>query len=150
MTAFLQRYNVGPRLAAAFAVLIVLSALIAIIGYRGLSSARTLVDDLVHQNMVKIRLSNDMMNANYIIAMQIRNVVLPTSSEDNLKFIETIQAARADYSKAREALYTIPPSDQGREIRAEIDRRRAVVKALNDRVMDPSRPAIAMRPCPCC
>lgn len=95
MTAFLQRYNVGPRLAAAFAVLIVLSALIAIIGYRGLSSARTLVDDLVHQNMVKIRLSNDMMNANYIIAMQIRNVVLPTSSEDNLKFIETIQAARA-------------------------------------------------------
>ncbi|CAE1136753.1 methyl-accepting chemotaxis protein [Xanthomonas euroxanthea] len=136
MTAFLQRYNVGPRLAAAFAVLIVLSALIAIIGYRGLSSARTLVDDLVHQNMVKIRLSNDMMNANYIIAMQIRNVVLPTSSEDNLKFIETIQAARADYSKAREALYTIPPSDQGREIRAEIDRRRAVVKALNDQVMD--------------
>ncbi|KER83324.1 methyl-accepting chemotaxis protein [Xanthomonas arboricola] len=136
MTALLQRYNVGPRLAAAFAVLIVLSGLIAFIGYRGLTSARALVDQLVHQNMEKIRLSNDMMNANYIISMQIRNVALPTSNEDNLKFVELIKTARADYSKAREALYAIPPSDQGREIRAEIDRRRAVVKALNDKVMD--------------
>ncbi|CAE6761651.1 methyl-accepting chemotaxis protein [Xanthomonas arboricola] len=136
MTALLQRYNVGPRLAAAFAVLIVLSGIIAFIGYRGLTSARALVDHLVHQNMEKIRLSNDMMNANYIISMQIRNVALPTSNEDNLKFVELIKTARADYSKAREALYAIPPSDQGREIRAEIDRRRAVVKALNDKVMD--------------
>ncbi|WP_434983185.1 methyl-accepting chemotaxis protein [Xanthomonas arboricola] len=136
MTALLQRYNVGPRLAAAFAVLIVLSGLIAFIGYRGLTSARALVDQLVHQNMEKIRLSHAMMNANSVIAMQIRNVALPTSNEDNVKFIELIQAARADYSKAREALYAIPPSDQGREIRAEIDRRRAVVKALNDKVMD--------------
>lgn len=40
MTSLLQRYNVGPRLAAAFAILIVLSGLVALIGYRGLSSAR--------------------------------------------------------------------------------------------------------------
>ncbi|WP_407470309.1 methyl-accepting chemotaxis protein [Xanthomonas campestris pv. raphani] len=136
MTALLQRYNVGPRLAAAFAVLIVLSGIIAFIGYRGLTSARALVDHLVHQNMVKIRLSNDMMNANYIISMQIRNVVLPTSNEDNLKFIETIKGARADYVKARETLYAIPPSEEGKAIRAEIDRRREIVKVLNDKVMD--------------
>ncbi|MBB3799689.1 methyl-accepting chemotaxis protein-1 (serine sensor receptor) [Xanthomonas arboricola] len=136
MTALLQRYNVGPRLAAAFAVLIVLSGIIAFIGYRGLTSARALVDHLVHQNMEKIRLSHDMMNANYVIAMQIRNVVLPTSNEDNLKFIEIIKTARADYLKARETLYAIPPSEEGKAIRAEIDRRRAVAKVLNDKVMD--------------
>ncbi|WP_232782288.1 MCP four helix bundle domain-containing protein, partial [Xanthomonas citri] len=94
MTKLLQRYNVGPRLAAAFAVLIVLSGLIAFIGYRGLSASRALVDHLVNQNMVKIRLSNTMMNANSVIATQIRNVVLPTSNEDNLKFIENIKNAR--------------------------------------------------------
>ncbi|WP_349791250.1 methyl-accepting chemotaxis protein [Xanthomonas sp. WHRI 7064] len=136
MTALLQRYNVGPRLAAAFAVLIVLSGIIAFIGYRGLTSARALVDQLVHQNMEKIRLSNDMMNANYIISMQIRNVALPTSNEDNLKFVELIKTARADYLKARETLYAIPPSEEGKAIRAEIDRRRAVAKVLNDKVID--------------
>ncbi|NIK00660.1 methyl-accepting chemotaxis protein [Xanthomonas cannabis] len=136
MTALLQRYNVGPRLAAAFAVLIVLSGLIAFIGYRGLSSARALVDDIVHQNMVKIRLSNDMINANFIIGMQLRNVVLPTTDEENRQFIATIQSARADYNKAREALYAMPPSDQGKVLRAEIDARRAEVKVLNDKVMD--------------
>ncbi|MCC4616991.1 methyl-accepting chemotaxis protein [Xanthomonas campestris pv. asclepiadis] len=136
MTALLQRYNVGPRLAAAFAVLIVLSSIIAFIGYRGLTSARALVDHLVHQNMQKIRLSNDMMSANYIISMQIRNVVLPTSNEDNLKFIEIIKTARTDYLKARETLYAIPPSEEGKAIRAEIDRRRAVAKELNDKVID--------------
>lgn len=34
MNALLQRYNVGPRLASAFAILIVLSGAIAFIGYR--------------------------------------------------------------------------------------------------------------------
>ncbi|MCC8539697.1 methyl-accepting chemotaxis protein [Xanthomonas axonopodis pv. poinsettiicola] len=136
MNALLQRYNVGPRLAAAFAILIVLSAAIAVIGYRGLSSARELVDAIVHENMVKIRLSNDMINANYVIAAEIRNVVLPTTDEQNRTFIKNVQAARADYSKARDALYAIPPSDQGKLIRAKIDANRAKAKVLNDKVID--------------
>ncbi|PKV11797.1 methyl-accepting chemotaxis protein [Xanthomonas prunicola] len=136
MNAFLQRYNVGPRLAVAFAVLIVLSATIAFIGYRGLSSARTLVDALVSQNMTKIRLSNDMINANYVIAAELRNVVLPTSDEENRKFIKNVQAARADYTKARDALYAMPTSPAGKQIRDEMDRRRAVVRGLNDKVID--------------
>ncbi|AOD14939.1 methyl-accepting chemotaxis protein [Xanthomonas fragariae] len=136
MTALLQRYNIGPRLAAAFAVLIVLSGVIAFIGYRGLSSARSLLEQLVHENMVKIRLSNDMMNANFTISVQVRNVVLPTSDEDNLKFIAQIQSARADYTKARDALYAMPPSEQEKQLRADLDARRAEVKALNDKVID--------------
>ncbi|WP_372184616.1 methyl-accepting chemotaxis protein [Xanthomonas axonopodis] len=136
MTSLLQRYNVGPRLAAAFAVLIVLSGLIALIGYRGLTSARALVDGIVNQNMEKIRLSNDMMNANFIIGTQLRNLVLPTSDEENRQFVAKIQSARADYNKAREALYAMPASEQGKILRAEIDARRAEVKGLNDKVMD--------------
>ncbi|OOX24889.1 chemotaxis protein [Xanthomonas campestris pv. azadirachtae] len=77
-----------------------------------------------------------MMNANSVIATQIRNVVLPTSNEDNLKFIENIKNARADYVKAREALYATPPSEEGKEIRAEIDRRREIVNGLNDKVIE--------------
>ncbi|WP_143707820.1 MCP four helix bundle domain-containing protein, partial [Xanthomonas phaseoli] len=136
MTSLLQRYNVGPRLAAAFAVLIVLSGLIALIGYRGLTSARALVDDIVNQNMAKVRLSNDMMNANFIIGTQLRNLVLPTSDEENRQFVAKIQSARADYTKAREALYAMPASEQGKILRAEIDARRAEVKGFNDKVMD--------------
>ncbi|KKY07870.1 chemotaxis protein, partial [Xanthomonas phaseoli pv. phaseoli] len=130
------RFNVGPRLAAAFTVLILLSGFIAFIGYRGLSSARALVDALVHQNMTKIRLSNDMMNANYVIASELRNVVLPTSNEDNLKFIEKIKAARADYSKAREALYAMPVSTPGQVIRDDIDRLTPQVRELNNQIID--------------
>ncbi|MCE4361017.1 methyl-accepting chemotaxis protein [Xanthomonas hortorum] len=136
MTALLQRYNVGPRLAAAFAVLILLSGVIAFIGYRGLSSARSLVDQLVHENMTKIRLSNDMINANFIIGLQLRNVVLPTTDAENRDFIAKIQSARADYTKARDELYAMPPSEKGKILRAEIDARRAEVKVLNDKVMD--------------
>ncbi|MCC4605030.1 methyl-accepting chemotaxis protein [Xanthomonas campestris] len=136
MNALLQRYNVGPRLAAAFAVLIVLSGIIAFIGYRGLTNARELADGIVHQNMVKIRLSNDMMNSNFVIGTQLRNLALPYADERNGEFISAIQSARADYTKAREALYAMPASSQGQALRAEIDSRRAVVKGLNDQVMD--------------
>ncbi|WP_031333960.1 methyl-accepting chemotaxis protein, partial [Xanthomonas phaseoli] len=136
MNSLLLRFNVGPRLAAAFTVLILLSGFIAFIGYRGLTSARALVDALVHQNMTKIRLSNDMMNANYVIAAELRNVVLPTSNEDNLKFIEAIKQARADYAKAHDALYAIPSSPQGLGIRTEIDRLGQPVRDLNNKVVD--------------
>ncbi|MCC5073929.1 methyl-accepting chemotaxis protein [Xanthomonas campestris] len=136
MNALLQRYNVGRRLTAAFAVLILLSAAIALIGYRGLSSARTLVDAIVHQNMVKIRLSNDMINANYAIAVLIRNIVLPTTSEENQQFVEAFKQARADYTKARDALYAMPTNPQGQAIRDEIDGLRAEVKGFNDKVVE--------------
>lgn len=136
MNSLLLRFNVGPRLAAAFTVLILLSGFIAFIGYRGLTSARALVDALVHQNMTKIRLSNDMMNANYVIASELRNVVLPTSAEDNLRFIESIKQARADYTKARDALYAIPSSPQGVGIREEIDRLGQPVRDLNNKVVN--------------
>ncbi|MFA0922546.1 methyl-accepting chemotaxis protein [Xanthomonas fragariae] len=136
MNSLLLRFKVGPRLAAAFTVLILLSGFITFIGYRGLISARALVDDLVHQNMVKIRLSNDMMNANYTIAAQVRNIVLPTSNEENLKFIEAIKSGRADYGKAREALYAMPTSAQGQAIRDDIDRRTAAVRELNNKVIE--------------
>ncbi|AAW76096.1 chemotaxis protein [Xanthomonas oryzae pv. oryzae KACC 10331] len=136
MTSLLQRYNVGPRLAAAFAILIVLSGLVALIGYRGLSSARALIDDIVNQNMVKIRLSNDMMNANFRIGTQLRNLVLPTTAEDNQKFVAEIQSARADYSKARDELYAMPTTEQGNALRANIDKHRNEVKPLNTKVID--------------
>ncbi|AOS27929.1 chemotaxis protein [Xanthomonas oryzae pv. oryzae] len=136
MTSLLQRYNVGPRLAAAFAILIVLSGLVALIGYRGLSSARALVDDIVNQKMVKIRLSNDMMNANFRIGTQLRNLVLPTTAEDNQKFVAEIQSARADYSKARDELYAMPTTEQGNALRANIDKHRNEVKPLNTKVID--------------
>ncbi|WP_115558967.1 methyl-accepting chemotaxis protein [Xanthomonas dyei] len=135
MNALLQRYNVGPRLAAAFAVLIVLSGIIAFIGYRGLSSARALVDDIVHQNMVKIRLSNDMMNANFIIGTQVRNLALPYADERNNEFVAAIKSARVDYSKARDALYAMPASPQGMAIRTQIDSLRMAAKALNEQVI---------------
>ncbi|WP_019305075.1 methyl-accepting chemotaxis protein, partial [Xanthomonas oryzae] len=136
MNALLQRYNVGPRLAAAFAILILLSGCIALIGYRSLKSSRALLEDIVQQKMTKVRLSNEMINANYVIAMEMRNLVLPTSDAENRKFIETIQAARAHYNKARETLYAMPATSAGHAIRNEIDVRRATVKPLNDKVIE--------------
>ncbi|MFC3567377.1 methyl-accepting chemotaxis protein [Xanthomonas dyei] len=135
MNALLQRYNVGPRLAAAFAVLIVLSGIIAFIGYRGLSSAHALVDDIVHQNMTKIRLSNDMMNANFVIGTQVRNLALPYADERNNEFVAAIKSARVDYGKARDALYALPASPQDQAIRTQIDNLRMAAKALNEQVM---------------
>ncbi|MCL1552686.1 methyl-accepting chemotaxis protein [Xanthomonas nasturtii] len=135
MNAFLQRSNVGPRLAAAFAVLIVLSGIIAFIGYRGLSSAHALVDDIVHQKMIKIRLSNDMLNANYIISMQMRNSVLPNSAEQSKRFAQTILLNRETYTKVSERLHAMHSSPQERALGKEIDARRAVARPAVDEVM---------------
>ncbi|AAM41167.1 chemotaxis protein [Xanthomonas campestris pv. campestris str. 8004] len=77
-----------------------------------------------------------MVNANYVIAMQMRNIVLPTSDEENVKFLAAFKQARADYAKARDTLYAMPTNPQGQAIRDEIDRRRAETKVLNDKVVE--------------
>ncbi|WP_045757081.1 MCP four helix bundle domain-containing protein, partial [Xanthomonas albilineans] len=136
MIAFLQRYNVGVRLATAFGILILLSCTLVVAGLITLFQARGRLDSIVNRNIAAMRASSEMLNASSVVAINIRNIVLPTSQEDNIRFSKVIDQQRARYLAARKRMSEISSDAQGLAKAEEIDRMRAMSVEVNNRVID--------------
>ncbi|KAB7772034.1 methyl-accepting chemotaxis protein [Xanthomonas sp. LMG 12462] len=136
MIAFLQRYNVGARLATAFGILILLSSALVVAGLLTLFQARQRLDGIVNRNIAAIRASSDMLNASSVVAINVRNIVLPTSQEDNIRFAKVVVEQRARYQEARKRAGAIPSGAQSQAVLEDVDRARQMTVDVNNRVMD--------------
>ncbi|MCC8537474.1 methyl-accepting chemotaxis protein [Xanthomonas axonopodis pv. poinsettiicola] len=135
MTALLQRYSVGRRLGAAFALLILLSGLLVAVGLSSMASAKKQLDFIVLDRMAKIQMGNGMLDANSSIMIALGTYAMATSAELDSQALETIKTQRQRYKELRAKLDTLPSSEEGRKIRAELDALRAVSGKINDDVM---------------
>ncbi|WOB49415.1 methyl-accepting chemotaxis protein [Xanthomonas hydrangeae] len=135
MTAYLQRYNVGRRLGVAFGILILLSSLLVATGLITMANARQQFDFIVLDRMAKIQIGNGMLDANSSILIALGTYAMATSDELNNEAVATIKAQRQRYNELRAKLDTLPSSEEGRKIRAEMDARRAISGKINDQVM---------------
>ncbi|MBO9834409.1 methyl-accepting chemotaxis protein [Xanthomonas phaseoli] len=135
MNTFLQRFNVGRRLGAAFGILILLSCLLVGVGLYSMGRARTELDRIVKVNVEKMRLSNAMADANATIFVALGTLAMVTSDELNEEALATIKAERQRYAEMRKALDASTPSVAERKIRAEIDSAREISRGLNDQVI---------------
>ena len=112
MTAFLQRYNVGTRLSFAFGILILLSCALVAAGLYTLAQARERLDTVVNRNITIMQHLQDMTDDTSVIAVQLRNLVLPTSQEDNLRFAALIKDRAKAYEQTRQTLYVFSASPE--------------------------------------
>ncbi|KAB7771924.1 MCP four helix bundle domain-containing protein, partial [Xanthomonas maliensis] len=137
MIGFLQRYNVGTRLSAAFGLLILLSCGLVVAGLMTLAQARERMDSIVKRNMSFLTYTSEMRAASSAIAVQLRNIVLPTTQEENIGFAKIIQEQRQRYDQAHDTLYAVPASDAaGAEMRRRIDETREKARIVNQKVLD--------------
>ncbi|KUF28014.1 MCP four helix bundle domain-containing protein [Xanthomonas phaseoli pv. manihotis] len=104
MNTFLQRFNVGRRLGAAFGILILLSCVLVGVGLYSMGRARTELDRIVKVNVEKMRLSNAMADANAKIFVALGTLAMVTSDELNEEALATIKAERQRYAEMRKAL----------------------------------------------
>ncbi|KQQ75839.1 chemotaxis protein [Xanthomonas sp. Leaf131] len=121
MIALLQRYNVGKRLTFAFGTLILLSCGLVAAGLYTLAQARDRMDTVVNRQITIMQHLEDMTNATSVIAVQLRNIVLPTSQEDNLRFAAIIKDQLKSYEDTRRTLYVFSASPEATAIRVKID-----------------------------
>ncbi|MCC4630225.1 MCP four helix bundle domain-containing protein [Xanthomonas citri pv. malvacearum] len=122
MIGFLQRCNVGTRLSAAFGFLILLSCGLVAAGLMTLAQARGRMESIVKRNMTILEYVGEMRTASADIAINLRNIVLPTTQEENIGFAKIVWQQRQYYSDIHDKLYAIPPSDaNGAEMRRQID-----------------------------
>ncbi|UYK82029.1 methyl-accepting chemotaxis protein [Xanthomonas sacchari] len=137
MIGILQRYNVGTRLASAFGVLILLSCALVVAGLLTLKQARAMMDTIVNRRMQILDYTGEMRNASAQVAVNLRNIVLPTTQEENERFAKVVDQQRRYYGEVHDKLYAIPVSDAtGAQMRKAIDQAYERTRVANQKVLD--------------
>ncbi|KFA04583.1 chemotaxis protein, partial [Xanthomonas vasicola pv. musacearum NCPPB 2005] len=78
-----------------------------------------------------------MRSASSAIAINLRNIVLPTTQEENVGFAKVIEEERQHYSQNHDKLYARPPSNAaGAQMRRQIDLAREKARVANQQVLD--------------
>ncbi|OCG93363.1 chemotaxis protein, partial [Xanthomonas euvesicatoria] len=88
-------------------------------------------------NMTILEYVGEMRSASADIAVNLRNIVLPTTQEENIGFAKIVEQQRQYYSDIHDKLYAIPPSDaNGAAMRRQIDLAREKARVANQQVLD--------------
>ncbi|QNH21983.1 methyl-accepting chemotaxis protein [Xanthomonas sp. GW] len=136
MNGLLQRYNVGTRLSSAFGLLILLSCGLVVAGLITLAQSRSQMENIVKRNTI-LGYVGEMRESSAIIAINLRNIVLPSSQEENMGFAKIVEQQRQRYQKAHDQLYAIPVTDSaGAEMRKQIDLGYRNASVFNQKVLD--------------
>ncbi|AOY62127.1 chemotaxis protein [Xanthomonas phaseoli pv. phaseoli] len=136
MNDFLQRLNVGRRLGMAFGILILLSGLLVATGLITMSNARYELDTIVNNNMERIRLSSEMLDANTNVAIGLRDVVMVSGDAANRRALDTIEKSRARYKQAHDALAAMPSSELEKKALTLVQEKRDVSVKFNNQILD--------------
>ncbi|MDQ1093787.1 methyl-accepting chemotaxis protein [Xanthomonas sacchari] len=137
MTALLHRYNVSRRLSFAFGLLILLSCGLVVGGLLTLSQARSQLDTVARRTVSTIVYTNEMLDASSDIGIQLRNIVLPTTQEENIAFAKIMVKELRRYREYCDKLFAIPTtSPRDRALREQINRTYAQATELNQQVLD--------------
>ena len=128
--------KIGLRLTLGFAVVLALMAALAVVGINGMSSVQGRLDEIVNDNMVKIKLNSNMSESVHIVTRITRTIILITDEAGMAAEKKKLDAARQTYNEAWESLDKLPASEKGKAARAKIKNTAADARALTDKVLD--------------
>ncbi|WP_225041157.1 methyl-accepting chemotaxis protein [Xanthomonas campestris] len=136
MNNYLQRLNVGRRLGMAFGILILLSGLLVATGLVTMSNARFELDTIVNNNMERIQLSTEMLDANTNVAIGLRDIVMVSGEAANRHSTEMIEANRKRYKNAHDALAAMPSSALEKDALTLVQQKRDVSVKFNNQILE--------------
>ncbi|MES2260142.1 MAG: methyl-accepting chemotaxis protein [Pseudomonadota bacterium] len=116
----MNNLKIGARMGLSFAILLALMCTLAAIGLTRMSQIEDRLNEVVGDNMVKIKLVNDMNQAVRTTATAIRNVVLLTEEAEMTVEIKRIASEREKYDKNAAKLTAIVHSDSGKALLSRI------------------------------
>jgi len=136
MITLLNNMKIGSRLGAAFALVLLLTAAVAVFGITRMASIQANFDKVVKESNITVALVNGMTNQVNVLARTVRNVVLLTDMADMRKEVERIQEARAKYQEMSDKLDKLILSDEGKKIFAELKEARVQTKPFADKAIE--------------
>ncbi|SFV00629.1 methyl-accepting chemotaxis protein [Pseudoduganella namucuonensis] len=135
----LTNLNIGVRLAAGYALVLVLLAGVALFGINGLNASNEAMHHIVDVNVEKMRLLEQMSQSTHVVARVIRTIALQSDEAAGRVEFKKIERARADYADANAALEKMQLDQAGRALMAEIKADREAALPLNNRFQELSK-----------
>ena len=144
----LSHFPIGRRLATvlgSLCLLLVLGAATGAFALKTLNAEVRASDDAVERYALTVAMSEQ----THTVARVMRTVILLDDGPARAAEVAKIQAARQAYDEAWRALQGHPPSEQARQLRADIEAAAQQARRVNDRVLelaqaDDDRQAVAL------
>jgi methyl-accepting chemotaxis protein len=127
--------TVGARLGLGFGVVLVLLMAVSGMGIYSMQRINAQLERIVEVNVTKLMLVQDMSESVHIEARTTRTVVLLDEVGAMQRSLAKMQAARATYDKASNALNALPTGAEGSALRGRIDAIKLKARPLTDKVV---------------
>lgn len=127
--------KIGARLTLAFALILALMLVLAGIGLRSMSLIEGRLDQIVHTNVRKMALLNEMEKSIHVVARVMRTLIILSDEAEMATQEKKIEEARLRYNRAHDALEQMPASEAGKAFRANILALQVKARAINDQVL---------------
>jgi methyl-accepting chemotaxis protein len=127
--------KIGLRMAAGFAVVLLLMAAIALIGINSMSALNAQVEDLVTNNLHKNKLASEMSDGVLIEGRVIRSIILLKDPGAITVERKKFDQAGQNYKQAFERLMQTPTNEAGKALRLKIKSQADLTQPLYDRVL---------------
>jgi methyl-accepting chemotaxis protein len=128
--------KIGVRLTLGFVIVLALMAAIAVVGVNGMSTIQGRLDEIVKDNLYKIKLNTDMSDAVHIVARISRTIILLEDEAAMATEKKKLDATRVKYNEAWDALEKTSASDKGKAARAKIKAAATESRGWTDKVVD--------------
>jgi methyl-accepting chemotaxis protein len=128
--------KIGVRLTLGFAVVLTLMAVLAFTGINGMSAVEDRLDEIVSDNMLKVKLNTDMSETVHIVTRITRTIILLNDEAAMSAEKRKLDATRQKYNEAWEALDKTAASDKGKAVRTRIKAAAGEARGLTDKVLD--------------
>ncbi len=128
--------KIGLRLTLGFAVVLALMAALAVVGINGMASVQGRLDEIVKDNMHKIKLNTDMSEAVHIAVRITRTMILLDDPVAIAHERKKLDAARQKYNESWDTLDKLPASDKGKAARAKVKAAAIEARGGTDKVLD--------------
>ena len=128
--------KIGIRLALGFTVVLLLMVAVAAIGINGMSTIQGRLDEIVKDNMAKIKMASEMSESVHIVSRVTRTMVLLQDPVAIAAEQKKIDLARQKYNDSFAALEKTAATEKGQAIRIKIKGMAHDTRALTDKVLD--------------
>ncbi len=130
----LNNLNIGVRLGAGYALLLVLMAMLTVCGVLGMQHIQGNLERVTGEFDRKAQLLNTMSQSVHVVARVSRSVILLTDLAKIEHEMLKVTKAQEEYDKAWKELEAMPGSPQGLKLRAEMASNASIVNPLNNEV----------------
>ncbi len=127
--------RLSTRLFLAFGAIVLMSLLASGFALFQLRTVQSNLDEIVKDNNVKLAMSARMNEAVHVVNRSMRTMMFLHDPFKRGLERQKVEAARASYDKAREALLNLPSTVEGRARQKAIDDARDIARPLNDKII---------------